>query len=173
MKLPICKVITILVLLVSYPIAIASTEKLGAVVKESPVHLSPSYQSPIIDTLTTNNQVVIRNRERAWYQIEADNAGDGWIKMLHVKLLMAPKREGELGVQSLLSNVFAPHSKPTESTGVRGFDETDIKRAKADIEQLKQLAKYVVSEDEVTEFAFDGKLNQLAKADNQQQGGAL
>lgn len=130
----------------------------GKVVSSSPLHKLPQYKSPIITELASDKAIHIFQRKRAWYQINTDDDITGWIKMLNVRFTGVLKREGELGVKDMFDSVITRQTKPTTSTGIRGFDEADLQKAKANLQQLAILNSYQISPIKAQQFARQGKL---------------
>ena len=134
----------------------------GQVIRNSNLLNRPSFQSDIITRVKADEVIGINSRTRAWYfistaKIPNDKQLSGWISMLNIRFIAGAKREGELGVKSLFSNINND-SLPTISTGVRGFDEDELKNAKADLNQLALLKTYAVSRDTAMRFAQQAKL---------------
>ena len=50
-------------------------------------------------------------------------------------------------------------SLPTVSTGVRGFDDDDLEKSRADFEQVARLNSFAVSKELAKQFAQSGKLS--------------
>lgn len=130
----------------------------GKIVSSGPLHKLPQYKSPVITQVESDNTVHIFQRERAWYQVQTQNDLSGWIKMLNVRFIGVSKREGELGVKDIFDSVITRQTKPTTSTGIRGFDETDLKSAIANLQQLELLQSYTIAPMKVKKFASEGKL---------------
>ena len=131
-------------------------------IKKVNLLMQPSFQSNITGFVAAKEKINIQSRKSAWYFIstaslpQADQLS-GWVNMLNVRLISSAKREGELGVKSLFSSVNND-SLPTVSTGVRGFDVDDLKKAKADLNQVTLLNTYSVSAGAAARFAKQGKL---------------
>ena len=115
-----------------------------------------------LKTFAAKEKINIQKRKSAWYLVSTETVAQkgqvsGWVSMLNVRFIATAKREGEFGVGALFSSV-TNDSLPTVSTGVRGFDENDLKNAKADLKQLLLLNTYVVSTGAAARFAQQGKL---------------
>lgn len=130
----------------------------GKVVSNSPLHKLPQYKSPVITELASDKTIHIFQRKRAWYQINTEDDLSGWIKMLNVRFTGVLKREGELGVKDMFDSVITRQTKPTKSTGIRGFDEADLQKAKANLQQLAILDSYQITPKKAQKFAHQGKL---------------
>jgi len=136
--------------------------RMGQVIKKTTLLKQPSYQSESAGSVAAKENINIQKRKSAWYLISTDKIVQkgqvsGWVSMLNVRFIATAKREGELGVASLFSSA-TNDSLPTVSTGVRGFDENDLKNAKADLKQLILLNTYAVSTGAAARFAQQGKL---------------
>jgi hypothetical protein len=134
-----------------------SKVRLGEIIKDTHLLKQPHYQSDTLVLVKAEENININSRKSAWYFIstmsnQTTETFSGWVSMLNVRFVSAPKREGELGVQSLFSSVIND-SLPTVSTGVRGFDEDKLKNTKPDISQLSLLESYAVSSDTAVAFA--------------------
>ncbi len=140
----------------------ANKARVGQVIKKTHLLKLPNYQSDIAGTVTAKEKINIQRRKSAWYFIsttsnEQTQQAFGWVNMLNVRFAARVKREGELGIESLFSSV-TNDSLPTVSTGIRGFDESDLKNSKADLKQLLLLNTYAVSTGAAKRFAKQGKL---------------
>lgn len=141
---------------------VTSKARLAQVIKKTNLLMQPSNQSDTAGSVAAKEKINIQKRKSAWYFISTENRPktghlSGWISMLNVRFTATAKREGELGVGSLFSSV-TNDILPTVSTGVRGFDENDLRNAKADLKQLLLLNTYVVSSGAAASFARKGRL---------------
>ncbi|PKG82172.1 hypothetical protein CXF85_14850 [Colwellia sp. 75C3] len=141
---------------------ISNKVRLGQLIKDTHLLKQPRYQSDPLVLVKAEENINIKYRQSAWYFISTMNSQtpetfSGWVSMLSVRFDSTPKREGDLGVQSLFSSV-THDSLPTVSTGIRGFDEGDLKNAKADLSQLILLKSYTVSSNTAVAFAHSAKL---------------
>lgn len=140
----------------------SNSVRLGQVIKKVNLLKQPNYQSDITGSIAAKEKVNIQTRKSAWYFISTATSPQtsdlsGWVNMLNVRFFAAAKREGDLGVESLFSSV-TNDSLPTVSTGVRGFDVDDLKKAKANLKQVALLNTYAVSAGAAARFAKQGKL---------------
>jgi hypothetical protein len=132
--------------------------RMGTLVNKSQVFNKPKLQSKTIKTLNANETIKVHYRQRAWYNISNNDDIFGWVKMLNVRFSGVIKRESETGIASLLSSATGRSNLPTVSTGVRGFDEEGLKKAKANNEQIDLLNSYAVEEKDLQEFVNKGRL---------------
>lgn len=135
----------------------ASTAKQGKLIKKSNLVKHPSNQEDVMKVINVDDNVLVYERERAWYKVSTDDHIMGWLKMLNVRFVGTSKRAGEYGVKSLVSSVS--NSLPTVSTGVRGFDEEDLKNAQANFEQVALLTSFIPASNSVDDFVKKGELH--------------
>ena len=130
-------------------------------IKSSKLYKKSNNQSEVIETILANEAVVVHHRQRAWYFVATEQKLTGWLSMLNVRFNGVAKRTGELGV----ANAFGSLTKtlPTQSTGIRGFDEADLKKAKANFKELAIVNAFHVSAAQVKEFALQGQLKTNTK----------
>lgn len=133
-------------------------EKKGKVVMPSNLFNAPQHNSQIIGEISKDDDITIYKRQRAWYNILTRQQLNGWVKMLNVKFIGSAKREGEIGVKDVFTSVISKNISPTASTGVRGFDEDDLKNAKADLKQLSLLLSFQTTALSAVDFAQKGHL---------------
>jgi len=129
----------------------------GTLVFKSHVFEEPKLQSKSIKILNANEAIKVHRRQRAWYNISSNDELLGWVKMLNIRFAGVMRRESEIGVLSLLSSTRSSNL-PTVSTGVRGFDEKDLKKAKANIKQIEMLNTYAVQPESLQYFIREGRL---------------
>jgi hypothetical protein len=157
----------------------ANTDRNAQLVQNAKVLKQASPKGKVITILAKNEKIIVKSRERAWYfisqgEMAIDQAGtepsvvsapnnnivSGWVSMLSVRFLAQAKRGGETGLGSLLKSEDND-VLPTVSTGVRGFDDSDLKKSHADFSQIKLLDKYSQSKESALSFAKKGKLVSL------------
>jgi hypothetical protein len=127
------------------------------VIKMSNIFQQADNQSKVIETISEQEPVVVHRRQKAWYFVATKQKLTGWLSMLNVRFSGVAKRTGEFGVSSALSSL-GKNALPTESTGIRGFDEADLQKAKANFEQLALVNTFQVSLNQAGEFAQQGQL---------------
>lgn len=133
-------------------------EKSGLTIKQSNILKLPQYKADLHGIILPDKHVTVKKRQRAWYQISNDNYTNGWVKMTSIRLTGVAKRKGELGVKKMVDSITGKLILPTASTGIRGFDEADLKKAAADIEQVKVLESFSISKKQAQIFARQGNL---------------
>jgi len=159
---------------------INNQEKVGLLVRQTNLLKSAKPDSEVITVLKASENITIKSRQRAWYYISPINIPDystnkiskgtplfGWVSMLNVRFLAQAKREGELGLSAAFSSM-SKGTLPTVSTGVRGFDDNDLKNSQADFKQVERLHTYKVSKESAKMFAQS--VNLLKKVIIKEQG---
>ena len=126
-------------------------------VKNSKLYQHADNQSAAIETILANKLVTVHHRQRAWYFVATEHKLTGWLNMLNVRFNGVAKRTGELGIASAFGSL-SNNTLPTQSTGIRGFDEEDLKKAKADFQQLSLINAFQIPPSQVEEFARQGQL---------------
>ena len=109
--------------------------KTGQIIKQTKLHSRPDNNSVLGDVIKADSNINILSRHRAWYNISAESNLTGWVNMLNVRFTHSAKRDGDLGLGSLFSSV-TNDNLPTVSTGVRGFEDADLKSAQANFQQV-------------------------------------
>ncbi len=133
-------------------------------IKNSKLYQQANNQSEVIETILANKPVVVHQRQQAWYFVATEQKLTGWLSMLNVRFNGVAKRTGELGVASAFGSL-SKNTLPTQSTGIRGFDESDLKKAKANFEQLAIANAFQIPLSQVKEFAQQGQLKTNAKVE--------
>ena len=137
---------------------VTQVSKRGTLVKDSALFQQPNNQSEIISTILADKTVTIKERKLAWYRTITERQLTGWISMLNIRFNGVEKRDGDLGIASVVSSVIND-TLPTQSTGIRGFDEADLKKAQANFDQLAIVNSYGVSKQSAQKFAQQGNLH--------------
>ncbi len=118
-------------------------------------------REPYIDAqnsgnLPANTPVEIVKRQGGWLQVKSAS-GEGWVKLLAVKLSgSTPAASGNAGVKELLNVAQtgrSGNSGTTVATGVRGLTPEDLKNPTPNPEAVKKLDSFVVSKAEAESFA--------------------
>jgi len=133
-------------------------DRFAQVVKDTNLVKKPSSKADKVTALKKDQNITIKNRQRAWYQVITENDLSGWIKMLEVRFSGEAKREGELGVKRVWNSITSGRTDTTVSTGVRGFDEEDLKKATAAPKQVALLASFSSDKKQASTFAKQASL---------------
>jgi Zn-dependent protease with chaperone function len=150
-------------LCVAVPLTLAAD--LAAIVHKASVdvHAAPDFHSPTIGKLSQNNPVKISGQQGLWYQIGTANGTPGYVRVNDVRMAYAGKENGDANLKALFTGK-AGKGRVTETAGVRGLDESDLKSAGFDAAQFARLEGYRLSADAAAAQAHAGGLGDTSVA---------
>lgn len=119
---------------------------------------APDASASTISALPAGQAVEIGTRQGAWYQVKTSQ-GEGWVRMLNVRLQAGAVRSGESTLSGLAALGQATRSNTTVATGVRGLNRADLQNAQEDPVEVAKLDQYQVSADEARRFGQAGGLS--------------
>ena len=99
------------------------------------VHAQASFDSPKIATLQQNTEVKISAQAGLWYLLKLPAEKAGYVRVNDVRVAYAATENGE-GNLRVLTGGKPGAGRVTETAGVRGIDESDLKSAALDQVQL-------------------------------------
>ena len=108
------------------------------------VHSRPDFNAPAVDHLKQDASVRISGQQGLWFQLALPSGKTGFVRVNDVRMAYAAKEGAGANVTALFSGK-AGKGRVTETAGVRGLDESDLKSAGFDAAQLARLASYRVS----------------------------
>jgi hypothetical protein len=124
----------------------------------------PQSDAGKLASLAENDKVEVLRRSGAWSEVKTGTGQTGWVRMMHLKPASAAGKSG--GASSNPANALAnllnsgrTGNNATVTTGVRGLQEEDLQRARANPEEFRKMQKYTVSRDAGLAFARHNKLN--------------
>lgn len=117
----------------------------------------PDANAGTISKLSAGQPLQIGARQGAWYQVKTSQ-GDGWVRMLNVRLQSGAARGGASTMSGLAALGQATRSNTTVATGVRGLTRKDLQRAQEDPAEVAKLDQYRVSAEEARQFGQAGGL---------------
>ena len=133
---------------------------LGLMLKADTLRAEPFADAKTSATLNRGDQVEIKSKQGAWLNITAGSS-TGWVRLLSVKR----NTSGAKGTSS--SDILALASgrsgtgQVVSTTGVRGLSEEELKNAKFDEGQIKQMEANTVSAQQGQQFAKSGGLKAI------------
>lgn len=104
------------------------------------VHSAPDLSSPTVATLRRDAPVHISAQQGLWFEVALPKGEPGFLRVNEVRVAYADK-DNSGGVQALFSGK-AGKGRVTETAGVRGLDESDLKSAAFDATQFAKLESY-------------------------------
>lgn len=129
-------------------------------VRATELKAKPFKEAATVSTLAENSKVEIMVRQSSWIQVNSDG-GAGWVKMLSLRLdsQNAPSKSGDSGMGSLFNLAKTGRSGSTDSNGVRGLKEENLKNPHPNPEALETMQTYATNKTDAQKFAKTGKLN--------------
>ncbi len=114
------------------------------------VHGSPDLASPTIATLKRDAAVNVTGQEGLWFKLALEGKA-GFVRVNEVRLAYASQDTGS-AVGALFTGK-ASSGRVSETAGVRGLDESKLKAATFDANQLAKLESYRVTPDAAAKAA--------------------
>jgi uncharacterized protein YgiM (DUF1202 family) len=136
--------------------SIALAAETGTALKNDTLRKEPYADAKATGSIKRNGKVDILAKKGAWLQIKAGKS-TGWVRLLSVKRGATGTSNEAAGVLGLASGRSGT-GQVVSTTGVRGLNEEQLKSAKFNEEEVKQLEANTVSADEGKKFAVAGGL---------------
>lgn len=129
----------------------------GSALKTDEIKAEPFRDAKTVGKLAAGDRVSIVKREGAWLMISSPKKG--WVKMLSIRRGTGTPAPGvkPSGIAALASG-RAGTGKVVASTGVRGLNEEDLKKAKFDEKELMLAESYAVNKKDAERFAAKARL---------------
>ena len=102
------------------------------------VYAQPEFDAEKIATLKRDAKVSVSAQQGLWYELLMPEGKPGYVRVNDVRLEYADAEGGEANMRALLSGK-AGEGRVTETAGVRGIDESDLKSASFNAAQLKAM----------------------------------
>lgn len=115
------------------------------------VHGNPDFASPAIATLKRDAAITVTGQQDLWFRVALPDGKAGFVRVNEVRLAYASKETG--GNMRALFTGKAGKGRVSETAGVRGLDESDLKAATFDAAQLAKLEAYRVTQDAAAKAA--------------------
>jgi len=104
------------------------------------VHSAPDISAPTVATLDNNAPVRISAQQGLWFKITLPAGAPGFLRINEVRMADTGKQSSR-SVRAQFSGM-AGTGRTTETAGVRGLNESDLKSAAFDAAQLAKLESY-------------------------------
>ena len=119
----------------------AAADVLQAVVQKPKVdvYAQPSFEAARIAALQRDAAVEISAQQGLWYRLQMAAGAAGYVRVNDVRLSYAGAEGGDANLRVLMGGK-AGAGRVTETAGVRGIDESDLKSAAFDRAQLDAMA---------------------------------
>lgn len=119
----------------------------SAVIRKPTVEVrsGPDMASPVTSTLKRDAAVTVTGQQGLWLRVMLADGKAGFVRVNDVRLAYASKETG--GNMSALFSGKAGKGRVSETAGVRGLDESDLKAAVFNAVQLAKMESYRVTPD--------------------------
>ena len=128
--------LTLLPLLALSALALAAGQNATVHKPSVEVHGAPDLKSPTVATLKQNEKVTVSGQQGLWFEVALNGGGKGFVRVNDVRMQYA--KAGAGGGNALFTGK-AGKGRVSETAGVRGIDESDLKSAGYDGAQFAQL----------------------------------
>lgn len=124
----------------------------------------PQSDAGKLASLAENDKVEVLRRSGAWSEVKTSAGKTGWVRMMHLKPANAAASGASASsnpgnaLASLLNSGRTSNSA-TVTTGVKGLQEEDLQRARANPEEFRKMQKYTMAKDAGASFARNSKLS--------------
>ena len=122
-----------------------NAEELPAVVHKptADVYAQPRLDAPKLATLQRDTAVKISAQQGLWYQLLMAAGAPGFVRVNDVRVAYASAEDGEANLRVLMGGK-AGKGRVTETAGVRGIEESDLKSAALNQGQLDAMVGHRV-----------------------------
>ena len=127
--------------------------------RDSPLYAEPRADASQVTQLKQGTVAEVLSRNGAWLNLKT-GAATGWTYTFNVRF---PSQAGgqSTGSSSTLGRLFAPRSTSVATTstiGIRGLDETDLRQATFNPDQMRLLDEYAANRESAQSQAAEGGL---------------
>jgi hypothetical protein len=132
----------------------ADADELSAVVRKSKVdvYAEPKLEALKVDALKQDAAVTIAAQSGLWYQVKLPNGKSGYVRVNDVRMNYAGVEGGGANLNALTSGK-AGAGRVSETAGVRGIDESDLKSASFNQAQFDAMVSHRADEASASAFA--------------------
>lgn len=116
------------------------------------VYAEPKLDAPKVATLKRDAKVDVSAQQGLWYQLQMPASAKGYVRVNDVRIDYAGTESGDANLRVLMGGK-AGQGRVTETAGVRGIDESDLKSAAFDQAQLTAMEGYRVDDAAATAYA--------------------
>lgn len=140
------RLISLLLLATCAVVLVVHAAEMPAVIHKPSVdvHSAPDFSAPTIAKLNRDAPVKITGQQGLWFQLALPAGKPGYVRVNDVRMAYSGKENSSANMRALFSGK-AGKGRVTETAGVRGLDESDLKSASFDATQLAKLESYRVT----------------------------
>jgi hypothetical protein len=135
--------------------ASAAAAETGYVIRTTDLKARPYLDAQTTTKLPEKTPVEILVRQRPWMQVKAQGK-TGYVRMLQVRMNLTESAQARAAAgpaRTVTAASRSAGSRPTVTTGVRGFDEQGLKDAQPDPAAFERLASFAANRDQAQQFA--------------------
>ena len=118
------------------------------------VYAEPRLDAAKVATLKRDTAVNISTQQGLWYQLQMPAGTPGYVRVNDVRIDYAGTEDGGANLR-VLTGGKAGEGRVTETAGVRGIDESDLKSAAYDAAQLNSMMANRVDDAAATAYASE------------------
>ncbi|MCC7096341.1 MAG: M48 family metalloprotease [Thermomonas sp.] len=115
------------------------------------VHATASFSAPTVTTLNNRASVNVIGQEGLWFKLALADGQTGYVRVNEIRIAYGRNDSG--GSAAALFSGRSGGGRTAETASVRGLDESKLKAANFDAEQLALMESYRVSIDEANSAA--------------------
>ena len=108
------------------------------------VHNAPDFAAPTVATLSRDATVKVTGQQGLWFQVTTADGKTGYVRVNEVRMQYAANAQAGSNMRALFTGK-AGKGRVSETAGVRGIDESDLKSAGFDGAQFAKLESYRVA----------------------------
>ncbi len=134
----------------------ADAAELPAVVQKPAVdvYAQPAFDALKVATLSRDTPVTISAQQGLWYQLQMPTGTPGYVRVNDVRINQPGSGGGDANLRVLMGGK-AGQGRVTETAGVRGIDESDLKSAAFDQARLSAMLGYRVDAAKAAAYASE------------------
>jgi hypothetical protein len=134
----------------------ADAAELPAVVQKPAVdvYAQPAFDALKVTTLSRDTPVTISAQQGLWYQLQMPTGAPGYVRVNDVRINQPGTGGGDANLRVLMGGK-AGQGRVTETAGVRGIDESDLKSAAFDQARLSAMLGYRVDAAKAAAYASE------------------
>ena len=140
------------------------------------VRSAPDLKASSVATLKRDAALEVAGQQGLWFKVQLAGGKSGFVRVNEVRIAYAGKETGDANVRALFTGK-AGKGRVTETAGVRGLDESNLKAANFNAAQLAKMeASRVDADDAAAQASHDDWVTMQvaypAEATKQKAGGA-
>ena len=118
------------------------------------MYAQPAFDAPKVTTLSRDTAVTISAQQGLWYQLQMPTGTPGYVRVNDVRINQPGTGSGDANLRVLMGGK-AGQGRVTETAGVRGIDESDLKSAAFDQARLSAMLGYRVDAAKAAAYASE------------------